>query len=287
MLDQITPLILTYNEAPNIERNLRKLTWATDIVLVDSFSTDETVSLARQFPQVRVFERKFDTHQQQWTFGLRSAAIKTPWVLALDADYILTNDFIEELRELQPPTDVDGYRASFIYCCQGKRLRSGVYPPVTVLYRCKEASYEQDGHTQRLRVPGEVHHLRSAILHDDRKSVGRWLNAQSRYSQLDAQKLMIAGSEELSATDRIRRWVIVAPAAMMLYCLLVRGGILDGWAGLHYALERTVAELVLSLHLVQFRLSQQSPKTERRPDQNTGTEVSGSHSQLKVQRTKA
>src|SRR5688500_4685377 len=98
MLDEITPLILTYNEAANIDRTLERLAWARDIVVVDSFSDDETVEIASSFPQVRVIQRAFDGHRNQWEFGLRETGIKTSWVLALDADYVLTHDAVAELK---------------------------------------------------------------------------------------------------------------------------------------------------------------------------------------------
>lgn len=285
MLDQITPLILTYNEASNIERNLRQLRWARDIVLVDSFSTDETVAIARRFPQVRVFQRSFDSHQQQWSFGLRETEIKTPWVLALDADYILTDELINEVDKAEPSNDIKGYSASFIYCIQGRRLRSGVYPAVTVLYRRDSASYEQDGHTQRIRVEGEVNNLHSVILHDDRKPLERWLTSQIRYCELEAGKLLRASSKSLSLTDRMRRWVIVAPPAMALYCLIIRGGVLDGWAGLQYAFERTVSELMLSLYLIRNRLFKPAAAPEV-VDQRAEVEVASTAGQFEVQSTK-
>src|SRR5215217_3615658 len=135
MLDQITPLILTYNEAPNIGRVLAGLSWAKDVVVVDSFSDDETVELATSFANVRVVQRVFDNHRNQWEFGLKDAGIATPWVLALDADYVVSSEVIAEMAELRPATETVGYQAKFVYCVNGKRLRSGIYPPVTVLYR--------------------------------------------------------------------------------------------------------------------------------------------------------
>ena len=70
MLENITPLILTYNEAPNIDRTLKKLSWAKQIVVIDSYSTDETLENLAFYPQVKVFKRKFDTHATQWNYGL-------------------------------------------------------------------------------------------------------------------------------------------------------------------------------------------------------------------------
>jgi glycosyltransferase involved in cell wall biosynthesis len=253
MLDQITPLILTYNEAPNIGRTLEQLTWARDIVVVDSFSTDDTVEIASSFSQVRVFQRAFDSHRNQWEFGLRETNFQTPWVLALDADYVVTNEALAELENLTPNDATAGYRARFVYCVHGKKLHSGIYPPVTLLFRRDAAGYVQDGHTQRVVVDGHVEDLRGALLHDDRKPLRHWLNSQARYAELEAAKLMTASREDLNLKDRIRRWLVVAPAATLCYCLLVRGGVFDGWRGFYYAFQRSLAELMLSLYLLDSR----------------------------------
>jgi glycosyltransferase involved in cell wall biosynthesis len=253
MLDQITPLILTYNEAPNIGRTLAALKWVRDIVVVDSFSDDETVEIARSFPQVRVFQRAFDSHRNQWEFGLRETGIETSWVLALDADYLVTKEVVAELKGIEPHSDVAGYTARFGYCIRGKKLHSGIYPRVTVLYRREAASYVQDGHTQRVVVEGRVGELRAKLLHDDRKPLRRWLDSQARYAQLEGEKLLTTDREALDFGDRLRLRPIVAPALTLFYCLIVRGGILDGWPGFYYAFQRTLAELMLSLYLIDSR----------------------------------
>ena len=97
MRDLITPVILTFNEAPNIARTLGKLGWARDIVVVDSGSTDATLGIAGQFANVRVFHRDFESHAAQWTYALTRTGIATDWVLALDADYVLSDALVEEL----------------------------------------------------------------------------------------------------------------------------------------------------------------------------------------------
>ena len=255
MLDQITPLILTYNEAPNIARTLDGLRWAGEVVVVDSFSVDDTAKIAASFPNVRVIQRAFDCHRNQWEFGLKQTGINTEWVLALDADYIVTTDLINEMQDLRPSDGTTGYRARFIYCVSGKRLHSGIYPPVTVLYRKSAADYIQDGHTQRVSLFGRIEDLRSPLLHDDRKPLKRWFESQKRYTRLEAQKLRAANPAELSSLDRIRRWPLVVPPLALFYCLVVRAGIFDGWAGFYYAFQRTLAELMLSLYLIENRRS--------------------------------
>ena len=254
MLNQITPLLLTYNEAPNIGRTLDRLSWARDIVVVDSLSTDDTRAMLSRYPNVRVYERAFTTHAEQWNFGLEHTGITTDWVLALDADFVLTDDAVRELTTLSPPQAVCGYRASFTYCIDGQPLRSGVYPPVTVLYRRAGAIYQQDGHTQRVRVDGPVMPLAARILHDDRKPLSHWIASQIRYMRLEADKLASAPPSSLATVDRVRKLIVLAPPLVFLRCLFVGGGILDGWPGLFYALQRATAELILSVSLVERRV---------------------------------
>jgi len=249
----ITALVLTRDEAPNIARTLAMLTWLPAIIVVDSQSTDGTQQIAARFPNVRVVERRFTTHAEQWNFGLEEAGIETEWVLALDADFVLTDALIRELQSLEPPESTVGYWASFKYCIDGQPLRGAAYPPVAVLYRRASGRYEQDGHTQRIRLSGELGHLVAPVLHDDRKSLTHWLASQSRYMALEAEKLSNRAAQ-LGVVDQMRRWIVIAPPAMFLYCYVLRGGILDGKAGLFYAVQRAVAEGMLSLYLVRRML---------------------------------
>jgi hypothetical protein len=112
-----------------------------------------------------------------------------------------------------------------------------------------------EGHTQQLRVKGKLAKFKGKIWHDDRKPLNRWFQSQVRYAELEATYLLGAKSEELSRLDRLRKnWVIMAPLAMPIYLLLVRGLIFDGWNGWYYAFQRTVAEMMLSLRLLEQKL---------------------------------
>lgn len=255
MLDRITPLILTYNEAPNIGRTLERLRWAQDIVVLDSFSDDETLALISKFPHTRVFQRAFDDFAAQWQFGLHETGISTEWVLGIDADFIMTDDSIAELRSLRPDANTDGYKAQLTYCIHGRQLRAGLLPPLTVLYRRAASRFSADGHTYRVLVKGDVGMLKSRILHDDRKPLTRWLEAQQKYTRLEGRKLLGSDPHALSLPDRLRRLRVIAPIAVLFYCLILRGGILDGWAGIYYAFQRMFAEVLLSLYLLERDLN--------------------------------
>jgi glycosyltransferase involved in cell wall biosynthesis len=249
----LTALVLTYNEQENIRRNLEALVWVPKVIIVDSFSNDQTLEIARSFRNVQVVQRVFDTHANQWNAGLDR--IDTEWALTLDADYVLTAELQEEIKKLQPASDIALYWGEFDYCIFGRPLRASVYPPRVVLFRTKRARYMDEGHTQQLRVKGKLAKFKGKIWHDDRKPLNRWFQSQVRYSEIEATYLLGTKSEELNRADRIRKkWLIVAPMGMPIYLLLVRGLIFDGWNGWYYAFQRTVAELMLAIRLLEHKL---------------------------------
>ena len=252
MLDQITPIVLTYNEAPNLGRTLEALRWARRVLVIDSGSNDETLAIARSFGNVEVAERRFDCFAAQWNFALALPALDSDWVLALDADYGVTDALRAELERLNPSADVVGYRARFRYCIDGVPLRGSLYPAVTVLFRREGARFAQDGHAYRVQLKqGRCEWLREPMLHDDRKPFARWLSAQERYANEEAEKLRSTGFAELRWPDRVRKIPFLAAPLVGLHCLAVKGCALDGRPGFSYAGQRVLAELILSLKLLE------------------------------------
>ncbi|MFL6247833.1 MAG: glycosyltransferase family 2 protein [Thermoanaerobaculia bacterium] len=250
-LSDITPLILTRDEEPNLERTLAQLAWAQDVIVVDSFSTDATVDIAKRFPNVRVFQRELDTLAGQSNYGLQQA--RTPWVLLLDADYFVPAKFVDELRDLEPAPGVRAYRGAFRYAIGGKPLRASLYPPRIVLLHREHATVWQDGHAHRVVADGDVGVLAARIIHDDRKSFARFVDRQKRYMREEAEKLRHANPLALTAAGRVRKLIVIAPLAVVFHTLFVKGLILDGMAGLKYTWERFVAELILSRELMRRR----------------------------------
>jgi glycosyltransferase involved in cell wall biosynthesis len=248
--DDVTPVILTFNEAPNIERCLRALAWARRIVVLDSGSTDATEQLARRFDAVHWLARRFDNHCDQWNHAIAQA--ETDWVLTLDCDYVTPAGFVAELATL--PAEPVAWYGGFRYLIEGVPLRGTLYPPRAVLFRRSYCRYRQDGHTQLLEFEGEQGHLASVFDHDDRKPLSHWLTSQYRYAALEAEKLSSQSAAKLRLQDKVRSLIIVAAPLTLIYTLFVKLTILDGRAGLYYALQRTTAELLLSLFLLERRL---------------------------------
>jgi glycosyltransferase involved in cell wall biosynthesis len=249
-LTDITPLVLTWNEAPNLERTLARLTWAAEVVVLDSGSTDGTHEIAARFTNVRFEKRPFEDHTRQWNHGVD--LVRTPWVLSLDADYVLGAGFEDELAALS--ARADAYLASFRYLIGGRALRASLYPPRAVLFQKSRCRYVKDGHTQLLEVKGKTGHLHMRIDHDDRKPLSRWIASQDKYALLEAEKLLASDPAMLRLQDRLRRTGWAAVPAALVYTLLVKGTLLDGWRGWFYTLQRLLAEIMLALRLLEKRV---------------------------------
>ena len=250
---EITPVVLTRDEETNIGRTLGQLRWAREVLVVDSESSDRTREIAASFPNARIAIRRFDDFAGQWSHA--ASMIKTGWLLALDADYVVTEALAAELDALAPPPDVDGYEAAFRYAINGHPLRGALYPPHIVLVRRGAATFAMDGHAYRIRVPGRVERLRHPIIHDDRKDLRRFIARQKKYMREEAAKLRALPWRAANRTAKIRKLRVVAPFAVALHTLLVKRAVLDGRAGWRYALERVLAEVILSWELIRGRSS--------------------------------
>lgn len=248
---QITAMVITYNEAPNIARCLDSLRWAARIVIIDSGSSDETLDIASRYSQVRVIHRPFDDFASQCNFGLLQ--IESPWVLSLDADYALTAELQDELQHLEVDNR-SAYEAGFVYCIYGRPLRSTLYPPRRVLYLREHATYRNEGHGHRVLIDGTVGKLKGRIHHDDHKPLSRWLASQQRYAAREADYLLSTDRTLLRTTDRIRLMGWLAPIAVFFFTLVWKGCLLDGWPGWFYVLQRTLAEIMIALEITDRRL---------------------------------
>jgi Glycosyl transferase family 2 len=253
----VTPVILTYNEEPNIRRILQSLQWAAEVKIVDSGSLDATERIARQFPNVRWFARPFDTHAAQWDFAIRATNVTTPYVLALDADYEVPGNFVEELAARFLTGGYAGGIAGFEYRIQGRPLLGSVYPAKLVVFTPGQVHVSQPGHTQELRVEGPVYRFEARLIHDDRKPLARFVRSQMEYSRLEASRL--ADGDRVRWQDRHRRLGIM-PLVAGVGSYLRAGGPLRGAASLHYAYERTLFECLLALRLLGGEVDDSVPE---------------------------
>lgn len=131
MLD-LSVIILTYNEEIHIRRCLENVTLiAKDIFIIDSFSTDTTLDIAKEFDHVYILQNRWENnYAKQFNWGLQSAPIRTKWVLRLDADEYLLPELVKELQEKLPflPEDVNGIIFNRRHIFMNKWMKRGIYP---------------------------------------------------------------------------------------------------------------------------------------------------------------
>jgi len=258
--DEITVMIITYDEGANISRTLDALGWADDILVIDSGSTDATLAIVKNYGNARVLTREFDTFAGQCNFGLSN--VRRPWVLSLDADYELSSLLSLEINSLAPADEIQGYSAHFVYRILGRPLSATLYPDRTVLYRRAGAFYRDKGHGHRVVIDGTISRLRAPIFHDDRKPLARWLRSQISYARREADHLLGSERHKLGIVGRIRLMGWPAPLLILAYTLIWKRCLIDGWAGWFYTLQRSLAETLIALELIDRRLHAQSSPGE-------------------------
>ena len=256
----VTPMILTYNEEQNIERTLSGLKWAKQILVIDSFSTDKTLEILKKDSRTRILQRKFDNFANQCNFGLEN--VHTEWVLSLDADYVITSEWLKEATAINEGKTAQAYKIPLKVCVYGIKLRSSIMPPRICFYKKSSAHYYMDGHGHRVTILGVVSKFQNPILVDDCKKLSIWFKNQISYAEKETEKLTKSSFKILSFPDKLRKLYVIAPFIIFPYCFLLKLGFLDGWRGLYYALQRTFFELALSINLLDKKISSNNIKNQ-------------------------
>ena len=250
---KVTPLVLTYNEESNIARTLESLRWAKRVVVLDSFSSDNTECICRSFPHVDWHVRALGfSHRKQWEFGVHATGIDTEYVLALDADMVVSPEFPEELSSSFLPGNFPGGWVRFKYRVLGNQLVGSIYPTQLRLFKPSLVKIAQKGHTQEFSSTGPLYGFKSYVIHDDRKSLERWVSSQVAYSALEAK--LIQSGETSRLWNRLR-CLGVTPLIAAAIAYVRAGGPLCGTAAIRYAYERTLYECILVIRLLSDRIN--------------------------------
>lgn len=252
---KMTAIILTHNEERHLDRCIKSIeTLASDILVVDSNSTDATQLIARAHG-ARVLEHRWLNYATQFNWALAQLSTETEWVLRLDADEFLTPELIEELNELLPSLgpEVDGVYCGRRMTFQGRLIRHGGVFPIKVLrvFRARKGTCENRWMDEHIRVTGLTREAKGEIIDDNLNSLTWWTTKHNHYASREAIDLLnlqyrfmthdTVASLNRGSQASTKRWLKENVYAAMpggwraafyfLYRYVVRLGFLDGGAG--------------------------------------------------------
>jgi len=280
----ITVIVLTYNEALNIRSCLRGLEWADDVVLVDSFSTDDTVLLARQTrPDIRVFQHKFEDFGKQRNWAIDHTEPRHPWLLMLDADERCTRQCALAIQKaVQSPGDHIGFFLTYRNIFLGKWVKRTTMFPSWQLRLLKRGSvrFRREGHGQREVADGALGYIDEPYDHHGfSKGIAEWIERHNRYSTDEIDLIQRHQGTPTRLAELFHRDAVVRrrclkrlaartclqPWMRFLYVYVFRGGFLDGRAGLLFCLLRLAHDIHIVVKLAEATHRAAVERAEQEP----------------------
>jgi len=226
---KISAVIITYNESRNIRRTLSRLYWCDEIVVVDSYSTDDTVDICREFG-CRVHFRHFDGYGAQKKHAV--ALAKNDWVLCLDADEVLSEELIGEIARVFAQGPVfSGYRLPMNLVFLGREFRHGRESQryFLRLFRKTRGQFNEASVHERIELPDPAGKLKHALQHFSYDDLGHWYAKMDRYSTLGAEDAVRKGKRK-----SVFALVFALPYYFLRYYFLERN-FLNGVEGFYWA----------------------------------------------------
>lgn len=272
-MNQISVLILTKNEQQDLPGCLASVAWSDDVHVLDSLSTDATPNLARQ-AGAQLTQRAFDGYASQRNAGLR-LPFKHAWLLIVDADERIPAELALEMRAFvrTAPAGTVAARMRRRDIWWDTWLRHSQISPFYVrLVRPDKVHYEREIN-EVLVVDGLIADLNEAFDHHPfSKGLDHWLAKHNTYSRMEADLILSGGVRQpswktaLLGRDfnerRVHQKAIfyrlpARPLIKLVYMLLWRRGLLDGVAGIRYAILQSIYEYMIVLKVKEHEQQQQ------------------------------
>jgi len=224
---KLSVLLPTFNNAEIIRPTLESIQWADEILVVDSFSTDETLDICREYG-ARILQHEYIQSAKQKNWAIPQCAHE--WVLQIDTDEVLDDGLHEEIEAVleNPPAGVDGFRINFKHHVLDQWVRvCGLYPEYHLrLFRRDVGRFEDKEVHAHVCVPGKVQTLQNHILHFGMTSISKQLRNIDRYSRYQADELRKRGKQFSWAQ------VVIRPVAVFGYYYFWKLGFAAGYRGL-------------------------------------------------------
>jgi glycosyltransferase involved in cell wall biosynthesis len=272
----LSVVIPTLNEEENLPDALRSVGWADEIIVVDSYSTDRTVHIAKDAgAEVVQFDYSgYGPKKKNW--ALEHLSFGNDWVLLLDADERVTPALRREIDACLSYGQADGYCIDREFVFMGRSLRCFRPNWIVRLFKHRLGRFEDLGLTdlpatgdneihEHVVVDGKLGFLRNPLLHDDDRGITAWLDRHNKYATWEAHLYRKFRSEPVGVgplgllqLDPFRRkralrriWVRlpVRPALRFLVWYVLRRGFLDGRPGLFFCVLMAYYEVTINAKL--------------------------------------
>jgi glycosyltransferase involved in cell wall biosynthesis len=245
-MTKITAIIPTLNEETHIEEAIKSVSFADEIIIIDSFSTDNTVILAEKY-NVKIIKRKFDDFSSQKNFAIEQA--KHPWIYILDADERVTPEVeLEILEAVKKPNGFVGFYVKRSFYFAGKKINYSGWQrdKVVRLFLKTQCKYQGVVH-ETIKTTGKLGFFKNKIDHFGYKNYNHFISKIHQYGDLKAKELHAKG-KTVNAYH-----ILIKPPFRIFSHFILRKGFLDGYAGL--VLSTTQAYAVLTRYIKLWLLN--------------------------------
>lgn len=238
-MNKLSVIIPTFNEESYIKDAIKSVSFADEIIVVDSYSTDNTKKIATSLG-CKVLERKFDNFSAQKNYALSSAS--GDWILFIDADERVTEKLRYEILETLKAPKHNGYKLKFPHFYMNRFLYHKV-DKVVRLVKNKDIRFEGDVH-EKLLVPGSIGRLKNFMIHYTYKGLFTHLQKKDSYAWFQANTSHKKGKRVTVLH------LIFKPFYRFFHAYIIKRGFLDGVPGL--AMASINAYGVLSRYVKQM-----------------------------------
>ena len=275
----VSAFVATRNEEPNIGAALECLQWADEIWVVDSHSTDRTVQIAAE-RGAKVVQFDYPGHgPKKMNWALDNLPFRNDWVLFIDADERVTVPLQKEIAEAITTDHADGFYIDVEYVFMGRALRCKRPNWNLRLFKHRVGRFERlasnvphTGHIEvheQLLLTERTSHLRSLLVHQDKRSLRAWIDNHNRYSEWETDVYRafrrepvamrgVLSKESVWRKRALKRvWVRLPFRSLGRFLLfyVARRGFLDGRQGFIYSVLMGWYEFLVSAKLYEARVS--------------------------------
>ncbi len=227
-MQPLSTVIITCNEENNLRRSLPQLTWCDEIIVVDSGSTDNTLEVCKKFG-CKIFHRQFDGYGAQKQFAVSLA--KNKWILCLDADEVLSDELVEEMKEEMKHPEADGYLIPMTFVFMGKKFRYGkeAWRYFLRLFNKEAGNFNDLKVHEKIVLRGQQKKLKNNILHYSYRSITQYFAKFNKYSSYGAEMACQQGK-----TRSLLMVVLAIPLNFLKYYFLELN-MLNGVSGFYWS----------------------------------------------------